>query len=155
MRFIVYVISAHNDNSSLTCFGIVWTHTVLNNLLNNCKFLWFNTNCDCAVTKSVNFMLLYNNREFNRPVNSPCWCSDRVVHCARRRNVLFAQTRTSGLLQQVSHHPPSWRIGDFPSLPFIHVPTARLKLHIIHTRFSCIRYIATAKSAICTCSYMF
>ena len=55
MIFIVYVISAHNDNSSLTCSGIVQTHTVLNNLLNNCKFLCFNTNYDCVVTKSVNF----------------------------------------------------------------------------------------------------
>ena len=63
----------------LTDFVSPGIHSLLNSLLNNCKFLWFNRDYDCATTDLVKpiAMGLYNNRLFiiNKAVNCHLWCS--------------------------------------------------------------------------------
>ena len=51
-------------------------HSLLNSLLNNCRFLWFNRVYDCATTDLVKPMGLYNNRLFNKAVNCHLWYSE-------------------------------------------------------------------------------
>ena len=62
----LYITMSYHGLTDFVSLGI---HSLLNSLLNNCRFLWFNTVYDCVTTDHVKPMGLYNNRLFNKAVN--------------------------------------------------------------------------------------